>query len=168
MTRPITLDPAVTPMTGQALQVGTRRERPRNPVTIRMLREEDLPALQRLSPPKPPVEFRVYVTLVAEIDGVIAGYTQFALTPDGTLHSFAFRVGAEWTGRGIGQRLLAEEVALAKAAGAKFHIYAVDAEGKDALQAILRKQGMHRCHTLGDVVIYAASLTHKEPHDVRP
>lgn len=138
-------------------------ERTQDPVTIRMLREEDLPILQALSPPKNPAEFRAYVTLVAEVEGTVAGYAQFALTMDGTLHSFAIRVAAEWTGRRIGQRLHEEKVAIARAAGAKFHVYAVDAADRDALHAILRKQGMHRCHALDDVVIYAQSLTPPEP-----
>jgi GNAT superfamily N-acetyltransferase len=128
-------------------------------IRIRHLREDDLPALQRLSPPKPLIEFLVYVTLVAEVEGEVAGYTQFSLTPDGTLHSLAIRVGAAWTGRGIGRALLAEKVALAKDAGAKRHIYAVDANGKEALVKILLEQGMHLCHQQPGVRLYVASLT---------
>jgi len=130
-------------------------------VLIRPMRESDLPELQKLSPPhlKPFVHFLVYVTLVAEVEGKVAGYTQFSLSPDGTLHSLAIRVGQDWMGRGIGQQLMEEKVALAKDAGAKRHIYAVDTEGKESLKAILIKQGMHLCHSQAGVTLYVASLT---------
>jgi GNAT superfamily N-acetyltransferase len=122
----------------------------------------DLPALQRLSP-KPAGEFYVRATLVAEIDGEIAGYTQFSLGPDNVLHSLAIRVGAAFKGRGVGQALMDAKVALAKEAGATMHFYAVQRDGEEALKKILLRQGMHLCQDHGDLLVYAGSL--RDGHD---
>ena len=132
-------------------------------VLVRSMSPDDLPALQRLSPPhlKPAVHFAVYATLVAEIDGEVVGYTQFSLTPDGILHSLAIRVGRK--GQGIGQKLMETKVRLAKAAGARMHMYAVDRHGEVALKKILVSLGMHLCQQHGDVLVYAGSLS-DDPH----
>lgn len=129
-------------------------------VTIRAMTREDFPALRALSPRdrKDPVQFFVYATLVAEVQGEIAGYTQFSLQPDGVLHSLAIRIGPEWKGKGIGQKLMDAKVALAKAAGAHMHFYAVAKDGEVALKKILENQGMHRCQDRGEYVIYVSAL----------
>lgn len=117
----------------------------------------DWEALQRLSPPKMknPAEFFTYATLVAEVHGEVAGYHQFCLTPaDKVLHSFAFRIGAKWKGQGIGQKLADAKVEIAKAAGARMHMYAVDAHNEPALKKICDKQGMHACQQHGPTIIY--------------
>lgn len=124
---------------------------------------DDLPALQRLSPPeiKPVVDFYVHATLVAEIGGELAGYTQFCVTPDKVLHSTAIRIGAEWKGRGIGQQLMDAKVELAKQAGAQMHYYAVDPDGEAALKKILEHQGMRLlCKRVG-VWVYVQDLAHE-------
>src|ERR1051326_2752063 len=129
-------------------------------VTVRMMTRGDLPDLRRLSPRerKNPLEFFIYPTLVAEVDGEIAGYTQFALGPDGVLHSLAIRIGADYKGMGIGQRLMDTKEALAKAAGAKIHLYAIAKDGEEALKKIVTKQGMHLCQRHGDLLLYAKQL----------
>ena len=121
---------------------------------------DDLEALQRLSPPsvKPEVEFYAYATLVAEIDGEVAGYPQFAITPDKVLHSTAIRIGAEWKGQGVGRALMEEKVRMAREVGARMHFYAVALDGEVALKKILEGLGMHRCQEHGDVLIYVQSF----------
>jgi ribosomal protein S18 acetylase RimI-like enzyme len=127
---------------------------------IRNAGPEDLARLMELSPPevKRPVEFAIYPTLVAELDGVIAGYTQFCLTPDGILHSLAIRIGAAYKGQGVGSELMEAKLRLARAAGAHTHIYAVAKDGEVALKKILDRLGMHACLTRGDLVIYMQDL----------
>lgn len=117
---------------------------------------DDLPALQKLSPPhvKPEAEFFAHPTLVAEMDGEIAGYTQWCLTPDKTLHSLAIRIGAPWKGRGIGQALMEGKCRIARDAGARRHMYAIARDGEEALKKIVTKLGMHLCQTLGEVYLY--------------
>ena len=142
-------------------------EKTRAIVTIRMMDNADLPALQVLSPPgvKPVIEFFVYPTLVAVVDGEIAGYTQFSLGPDKVLHSLAIRIGARWKGHGIGQQLMDAKVDLAKRAGATMRFYAVARDGEEALKKILVKQGMHCCQKQGAIWIYATALTEEDaPH----
>ena len=127
---------------------------------LRPMAPADVPGCVAISEPLPDraprleLEFFVYPTLVAEVDGVIAGYTQFTLTPDGTLHSLALRIGTAWKGQGLGGQLMARKVELAKAAGATTHIYAVAKDGEVALKKILERLGMHACQARGGVVIY--------------
>lgn len=128
-----------------------------NRLVLRLARiPDDLAALQKLSPPsiKPEAEFFAYPTLVAEIDGEIAGYTQWSLGPDKTLHSLAIRIGAQWKGRGLGQALMEEKCRLAREAGARRHMYAIAKDGEEALKKIVTKLGMHLCQTLGEVYLY--------------
>jgi GNAT superfamily N-acetyltransferase len=117
---------------------------------------DDLERLQQLSPPevKPVIEFFTQPCLVAEVDGTVAGYTQFTLGLDNVLHSRAIRVDAAFKGQGVGAALIEEKVRLAKIAGAKMHLYAVDRDGEVALKKILVKQGMHLCKD-GPVQLYA-------------
>ncbi len=127
-------------------------------ITIRAAKfPDDLPQLQRLSPPdvKPVLDFFMYPTLVAvEAEHIVLGYTQFSFGPDKTLHSLAIRIAAEAKGKGVGSALMAEKVRLARAAGARMHLYAVAKDGEEALKKILLKQGMHLCKD-GDLQIYA-------------
>lgn len=126
-------------------------------VTLRSMCCEDLPALQKLSPPevKPLVQFFVYSTIVATIDDEVVGYTQFCLTPDGILHSYAIRVAADHKGRGIGTKLIACKERLAQEAGAKFHFYAVAQNGEEALKKLLLKAGHHLCQDHDGIQVYA-------------
>lgn len=130
---------------------------------IRPIGLADLPRLRELSPPdvKPPVHFYVYPTLVAEIDGVIVGYTQFTLTPDGILYSLAIRIDAAWKGQGIGRRLMEAKTKLGVQAGATMHLYGLRHDGEEAIKKICLGLGMHLCQRQGDVDIYAMSLSGK-------
>src|SRR5262245_35656573 len=125
---------------------------------------EDIPACVAMSEPLPGrserlrEEFDAYPTLVAEVDGRIAGYTQFSLGPDGVLHSLALRISPEFKGQGIGQRLMDAKVALARRVGAHMHMYAVARDGEVALKKILERQGMHLCQDRGELLIYVAPL----------
>ena len=130
-------------------------------ITIRSSGPEDFSRLMALSPPsvKPPVHFLVYATLVAEVDGVIAGYTQSSLTPDGILYSLAIRIDAAYKGQGIGQKLMETKVALAIEAGAKMHFYALAHDGEEAIKRICLRLGMHLCQRQGNNVdIYSQAL----------
>lgn len=130
-------------------------------IRIRLMKAGDLPELEKLSPPhlKPTVQFFAYTTLVADAGaGELAGYTQFALTPDGILHSYAIRVGEGWKSKGIGRQLMAAKMAIAKAAGGKMHFYAVDPKGDAALKRILIGLGMHLCLKQEDAWVYSGSL----------
>jgi ribosomal protein S18 acetylase RimI-like enzyme len=152
-------------------------------ITIREMQRADLPRLQELSPAeiKNPADFFAFPTLVAEVlhvpdpelcpldypaVKVIAGYTQFSLGPDRILHSQAIRIDARFKGFGIGKALCEERVRIAKAAGATFHLYAVDPEGEIALKKIITKQGMHLCRKLPGVWLYAQDLTGDENETV--
>jgi GNAT superfamily N-acetyltransferase len=123
---------------------------------IRAMLPKDLPALQVISPPsvKPVVEFDVFPTLVALVDGVIAGYTQFTVTPDRVFHSMAIRVAPEFKGQGIGQALADARVGLGRDLGCVMHMAAVAAEGEEAMKKILLRQGLHLCRKLGPMWIY--------------
>jgi ribosomal protein S18 acetylase RimI-like enzyme len=130
-------------------------------VTIRSSGPLDLPRLIELSPPevKPTVHFFVYATLVAEVDGVIAGYTQSSLTPDGILYSLAIRVDAAYQGQGIGQQLMEIKVHLATMAGAKMHFYALAHDGEEAIKRICLRLGMHLCQRQpGNIDIWSHAL----------
>src|SRR5262249_54723094 len=96
-------------------------------------------------------------------DGLVVGYAQFVLTIDKVLHSYSIRVSRKFKGQGIGERLHAERVRLAKAAGARIHFYAVDPAGEVALQKIVVAQGMHRCFSVANGYIFAQSLEDEAP-----
>lgn len=161
-------------------------------ITIREMQRADLERLGELSPPiegageghaKNPAEFHAYPTLVAVADpsiaarmvasgevppgavspdGLVVGYAQYTISPDGTLHSQAIRVSRKFKGQGIGARLVAERIRIAKSVGARFHLYAVDPEGEVALKSILVGQGMHLCRRLPHVWLYAQDLVEEE------
>ena len=127
---------------------------------IRTLAPDDLQAVQTISPAdiKPVIEFSAFPTLVAEQDGRIAGYCQFTVTPDLTLHSLAIRVHADFKGQGVGQQLADARVEIGRQLGCTFHIAAVAAEGEEAMKKILLNQGLHLCRQRPDVWIYAGGL----------
>ena len=127
---------------------------------IRPMLPEDLPALQAISPPevKPVIEFSVFPTLVAEVDGVVAGYTQFTVTPDRTFHSMAIRIAPAFKGQGLGQALADARVALGREHGCTMHIAGVAAEGEDAMKKILLRQGLHLCRKIEGVWIYVGGF----------
>jgi GNAT superfamily N-acetyltransferase len=95
---------------------------------------------------------------VAEVDGEVAGYTQYSLTPDGILHSLAIRIDAKHKGKGLGQKLMDAKVDLARRAGARVHFYAIAADGEVALKKIVEKQGMHLCQKHEKTWVYVAAL----------
>lgn len=132
-------------------------------LVIRPMSSEDLGRLIELSPPdvKPTVQFFVYPTLIAWFHGVIVGYTQFTLTPDGILYSLAIRVDAAYKGQGIGQKLMETKAALATEAGAKMHFYALAHDGEEAIKRICLRLGMHLCQSEGNVDVYSMSLRPK-------
>ena len=125
---------------------------------------DDLERLQELSPPviKHVSEFFIFPTLVAEIDGVIAGYTQFTVTPDRVFHSMAIRIGKEYKGQGVGQALADNRVAFGRAAGCIMHFALVDADGEEAMKKILVKQGLHLCQKRDKdkIWIYVGDMSH--------
>lgn len=118
-------------------------------VMIRMANPLDMATLREMSPAdvKNPVEFLTMPTLVADEGGQVVGYTQFYITVDGVLVSRAIRIAAHMKGRGIGQMLLEVKEALAIKAGARSHLYPVDAKGEQSLKHILNKMGFHLCQT---------------------
>ena len=143
-----------------------RRPDPRavTPIVVRRMSREDLDACVAISEPLPDraarihEEFSVYATLVAELAGAVAGYTQFCLTPDGVLHSLALRVAPSAKGQGVGQALMNEQVRLAKICGGRMHFYAIAKDGEVALKKIVERLGMHACQDRGEVLIYVATL----------
>lgn len=156
-------------------------------ITLRPMQTADLERLYELSPSvegqgegnvKDPAEFHAYPTIVAVADmtiakrmvangevpasavspdGLVVGYAQYAIT-DHILNSRAIRVSRKFKGQGIGERLVAERIRLAKQAGATFHLYGVDPGGEVALKKILIAQGMHLCQKRPEIWLYAQDL----------
>lgn len=145
-------------------------------ITVRNVRPEDMPQVKaiyqrvHISPKgRTDAAWFMIPTLVALVheggeipDWVVAGYTSGILQPDKIFHNLETCILPEYHGLGIGKRLFAARMQLARDAGAEQVIGATE-DANIAMVKIAEECGMHACQhrKLANgtpITVYAAQL----------
>jgi len=130
-------------------------------VIIRLMSPSDIPELRSISLIRGQKTAFWYggVTLIAEFEGRIVGFTQYYISVDGILHSDTINIIEQMKGRGIGAMLHEVKEAIAIKLGARTHMHLVSHNGDIALKKILVKRGFHLCQRHDNVEFWIKSFS---------
>lgn len=129
-------------------------------VTVRLMSPSDIPELQKMSLIRGQKTVFWYgaITLVAEFEHRIVGFTQYYISVDMILHSDTIRIAPDMKGKGIGGMLTEVKEAIAIKVGARVHMHMVSHNGEIALKKILTKMGFHLCQRHGPTEFWVKSF----------